>query len=120
MRPEGVACGRAYDWGVRPELIGILSVGAALAGLVLTLQSRTDKRLDALRAYVPPANGSRAYGIFRNSVVENVLQLADLIPQINITGSEKIKELARQLSQLSEVEPQVLRDDGIQRERTAD
>ena len=33
-----------------PELIGILRVGAALAGLVLTLQSRTDKRLDALRA----------------------------------------------------------------------
>jgi len=38
---------------VSPELIGILSVGAALAGLVLalgglmlTLQSRTDKRLD--------------------------------------------------------------------------
>ena len=36
-----------------PELVGILSVGAALAGLVLalgglmlTLQSRTDKRLD--------------------------------------------------------------------------
>ena len=28
------------------ELIGILSVGAALGGLVLALQSRTDKRLD--------------------------------------------------------------------------
>ena len=33
-----------------PELIGILSVGAALAGLVLAMQSRTDKRFDALRA----------------------------------------------------------------------
>ena len=29
------------------ELIGILSVGAAQGGLVLALQSRTDKRLDA-------------------------------------------------------------------------
>lgn len=37
-----------------PELIGILSVGAGLfvglGGLVLTLQVRTDKRLDGLRA----------------------------------------------------------------------
>ena len=30
------------------ELIGILSVGAALGGLLLALQSRTGKRLDAL------------------------------------------------------------------------
>ena len=30
------------------ELIGILSVGAALGGLVLALQARTDKRLDVL------------------------------------------------------------------------
>lgn len=30
------------------ELIGILSVGAAVGGLVLQLQSRTDKRLDVL------------------------------------------------------------------------
>lgn len=29
------------------ELTGILSVGAALGGLVLALQARTDKRLDA-------------------------------------------------------------------------
>ena len=32
------------------ELIGILSVGAALGGLVLVLQARTDKRLDVLKS----------------------------------------------------------------------
>lgn len=32
------------------NLIGILSVGVALGGLVLRLQFRTDKRVDALRA----------------------------------------------------------------------
>ena len=31
-----------------PELIGILSVGAALAALVMTMQARSDKRLDGL------------------------------------------------------------------------
>ena len=30
------------------ELIGILSVGAILGGLILAMQSRTDKRLDGL------------------------------------------------------------------------
>ena len=38
----------SYPVGVSPELIGILSVGAALAALVLTLQARADKRLDGL------------------------------------------------------------------------
>ena len=32
------------------ELIGILSVGVALGGLVLALQLRTDKRLDSFEA----------------------------------------------------------------------
>ena len=32
------------------ELIGILSVGAALGGLVLVLQARTHKRLDVLES----------------------------------------------------------------------
>ena len=44
--------GALYDGAVSPELIGILSVGAALGGLVLMLQVRMDKRLDALSADV--------------------------------------------------------------------
>ena len=32
------------------ELIGLLSVGAALGGLMLVLQARTDKRLDVLES----------------------------------------------------------------------
>ena len=48
-----MGCCSCYGKGVSAELIGILGVGAALGGLVLTLgglmislQSRTDKRLD--------------------------------------------------------------------------
>lgn len=44
------------------ELIGILSVGVALGGLVLALQSRTNKRLDAFGAELR-AVGERVGGL---------------------------------------------------------
>ena len=37
-----------HNGHISAELIGFLGVGAALGGLVLLLQSRTDKRLDVL------------------------------------------------------------------------
>ena len=40
-----VAADRLDSWSA--ELIGILSVGVALGGLVLALQLQTDKRLDS-------------------------------------------------------------------------
>jgi uncharacterized coiled-coil protein SlyX len=38
--------------GMSPELIGILSVGVALAALVFTSMHRMDKRIDALETRV--------------------------------------------------------------------
>ena len=59
-----------------PELIGILSVGAALGGLVftlgglmLTLQSRTDKRLDGFQGELRQLTKrvTRLEGLFERS-----------------------------------------------------
>ncbi len=56
-----------------PELVGILSVGAALGGLVLALQVRTDKRLDAVEKRMD------AFGVELRRLSERVARLAGLI-----------------------------------------
>ena len=86
-----VGCCSCYGKGVSAELIGILGVGAALGGLVLTLgglmislqsrtDTRTDKRLDAfdkrLDAFVDELSGLR--GELR-ALGERVARLEGLI-----------------------------------------
>ena len=70
-----------------PELIGILSVGAALGGLVLALHVPTDKRLDAFE------NHMDAFGIELRGLSEGVARLegliegAGLVPPGGIAGA---------------------------------
>ena len=72
-----------------------------------------------LRAYKPSVDGTLAQNVFRDCLVGNVRELAQLIPSINITGSVKIKKLAESLKYLADLAPQILRDDARQREITA-
>ena len=59
------------------ELIGILSVGVALGGLLLALWSRTDKRLDTLE------NELRRQGE-RVARIEGLIKGAGLFRQVDI------------------------------------
>ena len=63
------------------ELIGILSVGVALGGLVLALWSRTDKRLDTLETELR-RQGERVARI--EGLIEGLIEGAGLFRQADV------------------------------------
>lgn len=63
------------------ELIGILSVGVALGGLLLALWSRTDKRLDTLE------NELRRQGV-RVARIEGLIEGAGLFRQADVPAQQ--------------------------------
>lgn len=50
-------------------------------------------------------------GIFRDTVVSNLRDLYEVLESFNVTGDERLAELANQLASLTAVEPDQLRDD---------
>ena len=69
----------------------------------------TGRMAEGLRKYEPKEGGERAKGVFRDSLVMNITELADLIPTLNITNDPKLVDLERQLrEQLIEHSPEVL------------
>lgn len=112
---------------------------ASVAAIVKDIERRTDKRLqdavddvfvriadvtekmvERLRAY-KPGNGGPAENKFRDSLVWNVKELAELIPALNITDDPRLVKLQeRLLNDLTENSPEILRDSDAVREKTAD
>ncbi len=57
---------------------------------------------------------------FRNSLVENIRELVDLIPGLNVTGDQKIEELRQDIkTRLAKYDPDQLRDNAHARTETA-
>lgn len=48
--------------------------------------------------------------IFKNTLVGNVQELADLLPRLNVTGDPKLDELCKQAKASLSVDPEVLRE----------
>lgn len=78
------------------------------------------RMVERLNAYKPAANGTKAEGIFRDSLVENVRDLVSVLPGFNLTGdaflSDVIGRMERDLCQTS---ADVLRDSAPARRETA-
>ena len=71
---------------------------------------------DRLHAYEVDPETGKVISTFRDSVTGNLLELADLLPQLNITGDPQLAEAAETLRKsLCEFEPQELRDDEAKR-----
>lgn len=59
-------------------------------------------------------------GAFRDSLVENVRELADILPSLNITGDPELDQIAARIArELCPADPDVLRKDDATREQVA-
>ncbi len=73
----------------------------------------TSKMAEALNAYVPPnpdKKGDRGEKVFHNSLVENVRELATLLPSLNFTGDAGIASMAAELAKLTKHDAADLKD----------
>jgi hypothetical protein len=92
-------------------------VEAAIKEVYQRVVDVTSKMAERLRGYEP----GESTGVFRDTVVYNINELAELIPSLNITGDPKLDALAKQLKDdLVEHSPEVLRTNAKARKQTAD
>lgn len=73
-----------------------------------------------LREYKPGADGKRADGVFRDSLVDNVRELVGLLPSLNIAGDHGLAAIADRMRQeLCADDAKALRDNAGARESVA-
>lgn len=93
---------------------------AAVNDVFLRVVAVTEHMVERLRAY-KPANGGRPENTFKDSLVYNVQELADLLPSLNITNDPRLDALQQRLvDDLAEHSPDILRDNDRIRAKTAD
>jgi hypothetical protein len=75
---------------------------------------------ERLKAFKPGQPGKRAEGTFKDSLVENVRELADLLPSFNLTNDKKLAGIiAKMKSDLCKHDADLLRDDDRARAKVA-
>lgn len=98
---------------------------AAMNDVFVRIAEHTGKMVERLRAYKPAVGKGKkeqvAENQFRDSLVYNIKELADLLPLLNITGDQRLVDLQKQLeSQLVANSPEILRTNDKVRNDTAD
>lgn len=91
------------------------SMGAVRARVVATIQEFVDRIADYKIEHGVGEQGPRAVGIFRNTVLDGLSRLADVLPKLNLTNDPALDDVAREIrAQLTAHSPEVLReDDGL-------
>lgn len=93
----------------------------AMGDLYRRIGKVTESMVDRLRAYKPAKGQSKAEGIFRDSLVENVRELAGLLPTLNVTSDPHLAALAKRMQdELTLHTAEELRDNSRLRESVAD
>ena len=90
---------------------------AAMSDIFERVVDVTSKMADKLAAY---EGGEGQKGAFRDSLVYNVTALAELIPNLNISGDERLDKLAQELLKSCGTHaPELLRSDANLRKQTS-
>lgn len=79
-----------------------------------------ERMVEKLRNYTPGNDNRKAEGVFRDSLVENVRDLAQVLPMLNITGDAKLSAIAdRMRKELARHDADTLREDDTLRNEVA-
>ena len=93
---------------------------AAIKDVWERISKVTEKMIDKLDNYKPREGLKDVDGIFRDSLVENIRDLAGLMPSLNITGDPALKKIHRDiLDGLCKYDAKDLRDDAKIRSQTS-
>ena len=96
-------------------------IEAAVQDVFKRVVDVTGKMSAKLKEFDPGDATYKADGLFRDSLVYNVLELADLLPSLNITQDQRLDDLSKQLKDdLVAYSPEILRVDAKKRKETAD
>lgn len=72
---------------------------------------------EKLDSYKPSSGkkGEKSEGVFRDSLVDNVSEILELLPLLDVTGSADIASLGEKLKELTRYDAAMLRDDALAR-----
>ncbi|MGH0004519.1 hypothetical protein ACQU0X_31015 [Pseudovibrio ascidiaceicola] len=77
------------------------------------------RMIERLNNYKPGSRIERAQGVFRNSLVENIRDLIDVMPALNITGDPELDRITERLKDVTVYDANVLKASTAKRKDTA-
>lgn len=80
----------------------------------------TSRVVDRLTAYRPAVGEGKAEGVFRDSLVENIRDLVDVLPGFNLTGDPAMASVTERLKVLTLEDASALRNNESLRKGTAE
>lgn len=96
------------------------ATAAAVRDVYERIADRVGRMVERLNAYKPARRkGDKAEGVFRDSLVENIRDLIDVLPSLNITGDPALAAMGDRLYELGRFDASVLREDAEVRKNVA-
>lgn len=83
----------------------------AVTDVFLRIEKVVGRMAERLTTYKPSkGKGDKSTGIFRESLVENIRDLVDIMPALNITGDPRLTDMISKLRPLTEHDAKTLRE----------